>query len=147
MSKIKERNIVTVVMVCLLSVVLLFPSDVSAVGRGISVGTRQATPWMVYIALYSGELEISSTGLATCMGEVQGKSGVTSTYVKVALQKYINGDWHNYKIWQETNARSYTIVSETYQVMPGTYRVEMTCSANTETKTYTTPSQTYVLPD
>lgn len=140
MKKIKKLC-VAVLCFSLLCSVTFMPNRVSAAGDN----TQISMPWMVYISLYSGELEISSSGLATCIGEVRGKNNVTTTSVTVKLQRYINGDWYNYKIWSETNQDIITVIAETYQVMPGTYRVEMTCSANTETKTYITPSQTYAV--
>lgn len=48
---------------------------------------------MTYILTYGTQLSISDTGIASVKGEVKGKSGVTSAYVKVILQKYESGKW------------------------------------------------------
>ena len=74
---------------------------------------------------------------------VRGKSGVTSTYVKVTLQKSESGSWKDVKSWEDSNNTRSTTIAETYQVSKGEYRVTMTCSANTETKTATSASRTY----
>ncbi len=104
---------------------------------------KQVEPRMTYISIYKTELSISSSGVATVTGEVRGKTGVTSTYVKVILQKYVSGRWIDVEDWSDSQSGRSAFVSETYQVGRGTYRTYMTCSANTETKTTTSAERTY----
>ena len=105
--------------------------------------TQAVEPRMTSIFSYSTELSISSNGVATITGAVNGKSGVTNTYVKVTLQKSQSGKWVDVKSWEDASSNRSASVSETYQVSRGTYRVTMTCSANTETKTLTSSEKTY----
>lgn len=100
-------------------------------------------PRLAYISTYSTELVISNIGLATITGEVRGKTGVTNAYVKVTLQKYASGDWVDVEDWEDSSNGRNAFISETYQVTRGTYRVVMTCSANSETKTATSAQRTY----
>lgn len=98
---------------------------------------------MTYIYSYSTELSISSDGVATVTGMIRGKSGVTSTYVEVTLQKSESGKWVDVESWEDSSSTRSVTVVETYQVSRGTYRVTMTCSANGETKTATSAERTY----
>lgn len=105
---------------------------------GINAETR-----MAYIQSYKVELTISNSGVASVTGVVTGKLNVTTTSVEVILQKYVSGDWVDVESWEESNNSFRTSIAETYQVSKGTYRVVMTCSANTETKTATSAQRTY----
>lgn len=103
----------------------------------------QIQPRMLYIARYDTDLVISSSGTATVSGYVQGMSGVSSTSVKVTLQKNESGSWVTVKYWEKTSNSRTTSISESYQVSKGSYRVVMTCRANSETKTVTSGTKTY----
>ena len=99
---------------------------------------------MTYIASYSTDLSISSTGLASVSGRVRGKSGVTSTYVKCTLQMSVGGSWVDVKTWEDVSSTPGATVAVDYQLSSrGTYRVYMECRANTEEKTGTSPYRTY----
>ena len=128
------KKLCKVVVLCLC--ILVGTSMVSIVSYAKEVVTY-VEPRLAYISTYNTELVISNTGLATITGEVRGKTGVTNAYVKVTLQKYASGDWEDSR-----NGRN-VFISETYQVTRGTYRVVMTCSANSETKTATSAQRTY----
>lgn len=116
-------------------------SPVTVYANEISV--QPVEPRMTYIYSYSTDLSISSSGVATITGMVRGKSDVTSTYVKVTLQKKVSGKWSDVKSWTTSSSTRSATVAETYQVSKGTYRVTMTCSANSETKTATSAERTY----
>lgn len=60
----------------------------------------QIEPRMTSISTYSTELSISSDGVASISGFVRGKSGVTSTYVEVTLQKSVSGGWVDVVSWE-----------------------------------------------
>lgn len=99
---------------------------------------------MTYIASYSTDLNITSTGLATVSGRVRGKSDVTSTYVKCTLQRSVGGGWVDVKSWEDSSSTPGATVIVDYQLSSrGTYRVYMECRANTEEKTGTSPYRTY----
>lgn len=138
MKKLKKIFKVAILSICLFWGGLVVPTTSYA-----KVTEAQIEPRMTYISACSTELVISNTGLATITGEVRGKSGVTSAYVKVTLQKYVSGDWVDVEDWEDSRSGRNAFVSETYQVTQGTYRVEMTCSANTETKTVTSAERSY----
>lgn len=124
---------------CILVCSFALPLTVSAQG----MDTQAVEPRMTSIFSYSTELSISSDGTATITGIVRGKAGVTSTYVKVTLQKSESGKWVDVKSWEDSSGSRSATVSETYQVSSGTYRVIMTCSADAETKTLTSSEKTY----
>lgn len=138
MNNLKNLCKGAVLGVCLLVSGLMVPTISHA-----KVPETQAEIQMTYISGYSTELVISSSGLATITGEVRGKSGVTSTFIKVTLQQYVSGTWVDVEDWEASSSGSNAFISETYQVTKGTYRVTMTCSANTETKTATSATRTY----
>ncbi len=101
-------------------------------------------PRMTYIALYSTDLSISSTGLASVTGRVRGQPGVTSTYVKCTLQMSVGGGWVDVKTWEDSSSTPGATVAVDYQLSSrGTYRVYMECRANTEEKTGTSAYRTY----
>lgn len=102
----------------------------------------QIEPRMTSINAYHTELSISSAGVASISGYVRGKSGVTSAYVEVTLQKKVSGEWIDVESWEDSGTRNAS-VAETYSVSRGTYRVVMTCSADEETKTATSAERTY----
>ena len=99
---------------------------------------------MTYILSYTTDLSISSTGLATVTGNVRGKSGVTSSYVKCTLQMSVGGGWVDVKSWEDLSSTPNATVGVDYQLSSrGTYRVYMECRANTEEKTGTSAYRTY----
>lgn len=124
---------------CMLICGAVSPIKVSAKEANI----QMVEPRMTYIYSYSTELSISSDGVATVTGMIRGKSGVTSTYVEVTLQKSESGKWVDVESWEDSSSTRSVTVVETYQVSRGTYRVTMTCSANGETKTATSAERTY----
>lgn len=139
MRIIQKKCTILVVCMCLLFCGTISPIKVFAKEVIIPV----VNPRMAYIYSYSTDISISNDGVATITGMVRGKAGVTSTYVKVTLQKKESENWKDVKSWEDSsNTRSATI-AETYQVSKGKYRVTMTCSANNETKTATSAERTY----
>lgn len=113
----------------------------------LSAYEKEATvliePRMDSISTYGTELSISSAGVASISGFVRGKSGVTSTYVEVTLQKKVSGEWIDVETWEDSSSTRSTSVAETYQVSRGAYRVTVTCSADGERKTATSAERTY----
>lgn len=106
--------------------------------------TGVAESRMTYITTYTTDLGISDTGVASIIGIVRGKAGVTSTYVKCTLQMSIGGGWVDVKTWEVSSTTNGATISETYQLSSrGTYRVYMECRANTEEKTGTSAYRTY----
>ena len=139
MRRIWKKCNVLAVCICLLFCGVISPIEVFANDATVSA----VEPRMTYIYSYSTDVSISSDGVATITGMVRGKSGVTSTYVKEKKKKSESGSWKDVKSWEDSNNTRSTTIAETYQVSKGEYRVTMTCSANTETKTATSASRTY----
>lgn len=98
---------------------------------------------MTYIISYAADLSISSSGEASITGYVRGKSGVTSTYVCATLQKQSGDDWIDVESWEDSSTNRNLSIVETYSVSRGTYRVVVTVTANTETKTTVSATRTY----
>ena len=122
---------------CRLAVICIFmlfcemvvPVSVHAAETNVQIDSR-----MTSISTYSTELSIFS---ASITGFVRGKTGVTSTYVKVTPQKKVSGVWIDVESWEDSSNTRSTTITETYQISRGTYRVSMTCSADGETKIVT----------
>lgn len=106
--------------------------------------TAQIEPRMTYISACNTTLSISEGGVATISGYVQGKAGVTYTYAKATLQIWISNKWVDVKSWEESSNSRSTTISETYQLSSiGTYKVVMTCTANSESVTTYSDNVTY----
>lgn len=138
MKRIKKIIQIVTLCMCIFAGGCLIP--ISSHAQEIKVGVE---PRMSYISTYSTNLAISDDGIASIKGEVKGKVGVTSAYVKVTLQKYELGKWVDVESWEDSrNGRSAIVVVD-YQVSKGTYRTVMVCSADTESKTATSALSTY----
>lgn len=138
MQKLVKLCTVIIVSICMMWSGLSMPLVVHA-EDGNSMESR-----MAYISLYSTELSITSTGVASISGIVRGKPDVTSTYVKCTLQMSVGGGWVDVKSWESSSTTFAATVAETYQLSSrGTYRVSMECRANTEEKSGTSAYRTY----
>lgn len=74
---------------------------------------------------------------------MRGKSDVTSTYVSATLQKKSGNAWIDVEFWEDSSTEKNLSIVETYSVSRGTYRLVVTVSANTETKTAISGERTY----
>lgn len=128
------------IMVCVCMLVCGFALPITSFAKGTGM---RAEPRMTYITTYNTRLSISDEGTATVYGQVNGKTGVTYTYVKVTLQQSVSGVWVDVESWEASSDSRSATVAETYQVSRGTYRTVMTCSANGETKSQTSAERTY----
>lgn len=108
-----------------------------------TIKAEAVEPRMTYIISYAADLSISSSGEASITGYVRGKGDVTSTYVCATLQKQSGEDWIDVESWEDSSTKKNLSVVETYSVPRGTYRVVVTVTANTETKTATSATKTY----
>lgn len=100
-------------------------------------------PRMTYIISYSADLYISDSGEASITGYVRGKGDVTSTYVSATLQRKSGSYWIDVESWEDSGTGRNLSVVETYSVSRGTYRLVVTVTANTETKTAISDERTY----
>lgn len=98
---------------------------------------------MESIMTYSTSLSISSSGKASVNAYVNGKSGVSYTYVKAVLQKQTASGWQEVESWKTSSNGRSSAIAETYQVSKGTYRVVASFIADSENKSMTTASKTY----
>ncbi|MBO5324724.1 MAG: hypothetical protein J6A80_00695 [Lachnospiraceae bacterium] len=138
MKKIVKFIIVTTLCISCLTGMMSLPIVVNAEEE------PQVESRMTYIASYSTDLSISSTGVASITGRVRGKTGVTSSYVKCTLQMSVGGGWVDVKSWEDSSSTPNATVGVDYQLSSrGTYRVSMECRANTEEKTGTSAYRTY----
>lgn len=108
-----------------------------------TIKAEAVEPRMTYIISYAADLSISSSGEASITGYVRGKGDVTSTYVCATLQKQSGEDWVDVESWEDSSTKKNLLVVETYSVSRGTYRVVVTVTANTETKTAISATKTY----
>ncbi len=131
---------VTGVVVCVCMLLCGGVSPITAVAKEANI---QIEPRLAYISAYNVQLSISDNGVATITGSVMGKAGVTHTYVKVTLQKSESGTWTDVESWEASSDSRKSSVDTTYQVSRGTYRLVMTCSANSESTSATSATKTY----
>jgi hypothetical protein len=108
-----------------------------------TIKVEAVEPRMTYIISYSSDLYISDSGEASITGYVRGKGDVTSTYVSATLQRKSGNDWIDVESWEDSSTKSSLSIMETYSVSRGTYRLVVTVTANTETKTAISDEKTY----
>ncbi len=108
-----------------------------------AIRTEAMEPRMTYIISYSADLYISDSGEASITGYVRGKGDVTSTYVSATLQRKSGNYWIDVESWEDSSTERNLSVVETYSVSRGTYRLVVTVTANTETKTAISDERTY----
>ena len=138
MKRIKKFLTVTGVCICMLFGSMAMPITAHA------EATTRVESRMDYIFMYTNDLTISDSGLASISGMIRGKSGVTSTYVKCTLQLCVSGKWVDVKSWEKSSNTFDATIGETYQLFShGSYRVYMVCRANTEEKTLISATRTY----
>ena len=134
------KRIWSIAVICALVLLCGVSLKVSAHEENVNM---RIEPRMSSISTYGTELSISSEGIASVSGFVRGKAGVSSTYVKVTLQKKVSEKWTDINSWEDTNNARSTSIAQTYRVSKGIYRVSMTCSADSETKITTSAERTY----
>lgn len=108
-----------------------------------AIRTEAMESRMTYIISYSADLYISNSGEASITGYVRGKGDVTSTYVSATLQRKSGNYWIDVESWEDSSTERNLSVVETYSVSRGTYRLVVTVTANTETKTAISDERTY----
>ena len=108
-----------------------------------TIKVEAVEPRMTYIISYSSDLYISDSGEASITGYVRGKGDVTSTYVSATLQRKSGNDWIDVESREDSSTKSSLSIMETYSVSRGTYRLVVTVTANTETKTAISDEKTY----
>jgi hypothetical protein len=122
-----KRKIVTIgigFFIALSSATTAMPTFASE-GRG-SVYTDSfsvITPDYVNINKASSSLSITG-GKAKIRGVVQRTPSAKSIYLCCTLQKYSNGSWEDVETWTDSTTGSSILISESYSVNRGKYRVK-----------------------
>lgn len=101
------------------------------------------SPKMTNINSHGVNLSISETGSASIYGYIYAQPSVTSTSIRITLQRNILGIWFDVTSWNSSSEATYLTISKTYQVSHGKYRVVMNCSADSETQSSTSGECTY----
>lgn len=101
----------------------------------------EITPFLTYISSYNCKLEISK-GNAECTSYVNGNSKVTNTKIVMKLQKLSSGSWGTIGTWIKTGDSS-CYLEKSKEITRGTYRLYCTFTADSETVTKKTDSETY----
>lgn len=79
-----------------------------------------------YVSDATCSISITS-GTATVVSKVKGRSGTTSISVIVYLESYYDGEWHSYNYWTYSGVNQNN--SDTTTVGAGIYRVRMSVTA------------------
>lgn len=111
------------VSICL-TVLLLFLALCIPVGAAVASEENIMEPRYTHFTVVSINLSIDSLGCATATGTIQGRPGVT-TGIKAVLQKYnsSNGTWSDIKTFNASSTDYNCLLSGSYYVARGTYRV------------------------
>lgn len=105
------------------------------------MGNYTAIARNAVIRTCSASLAISN-GKATCNGTGSAYASMaSSTKITMYLQKY-GSSWSNVTSWSTTSSGT-AILSKTYSVSSGKYRVKVVCSAGGETVTVYSTTKTY----
>jgi hypothetical protein len=107
----------------LLFLTALYPAAVMAAEETTSEQESTVSIQYVYINQASTSLTISPDGTASIYGYVQRTPSGSSIQITSTLQQYSNGSWLNIKSWSEYSTSWSALISETYPVNRGTYRV------------------------
>ena len=125
-----------------LCVCLTFFCSSPVTSYALEASNGSISPRFTYISYYRLELTIDN-GNARIVGELNGKSDVTESYIKCNLEKLTGSTyWMQIKSFSKTGTKGVTLI-EYYPVERGTYRVMGTFRCNTETQTAYSPNQTY----
>lgn len=79
-----------------------------------------------YVSDATCSISITS-GTATVVSKVKGRSGTSSISVIVYLESYYDGEWHSYNYWTYSGVNQNN--SDTTMVGAGIYRVRMSVTA------------------
>lgn len=111
------------VSVCL-TVLLLLLTLCTPVSAAVSPEKNSVSPRYTHFSAVSINLSIDSLGCATATGLIQGRPGIT-TGIKAVLQKYnsSNGTWSDIKTFNSSSTSFNCVLSGSYYVARGTYRV------------------------
>lgn len=106
------------------SVLFLLLTLCAPVNAAMTSEEDVVTPRYTHFAVVSINLSIDSLGCATATGTIQGRPGVT-TGIKAVLQKYnsSNGTWSDIKTFNSSSTSFNCVLSGSYYVARGTYRV------------------------
>ena len=104
------------------------PAFASSVTQS-SVSSPPITVLFVYINTASSTLTISN-GNATIRGYVQKTPSGNSIELTSTLELYSAGSWYAVESWSTYSTSSSALISETYQVSKGTYRVATDYTVN-----------------
>ena len=109
--------------VCL-TVLLLLLTLCAPVSAAAAPKEEIVTPRYTHFGAVSINLSIDALGCATATGVIQGRPGVT-TGIKAVLQKYnsSNGTWSDIKTFNASSTDYNCLLSGSYYVARGTYRV------------------------
>lgn len=128
------------VMLCM---VAMLTTQITVQAKEFDNPEMARTTRMESIASYGADLSISSSGKASVNAYVNGKSGVSYTYISATLQKKTSSGWKEVETWVTSNDGRSAAIAEVYQVSKGTYRVVASFVANSESKSMTTANKTY----
>lgn len=131
-----------IVLSCVSAATPTFASE----SRAYTTSYSMITPDYVNINKSSSSLSITG-GKANIKGTVQRTPSGNSIYLRCTLQKYSNGSWEDVETWADSTTSSSIIISESYSVNKGKYRVEAYYSVNgskvTEVDTIYSKTVTY----
>ena len=128
-----------------MSVVILLSVGVWC-GTTVSAEETQVQPRLSYTNFTFTGLDITTSGVAYCLANVEGYDGITTKiHIKMTLQKYTVLWWSNQQTWEGTFNDVVGTLNTTTTVGSGRYRVKAvyTVYSGSNSEQITSYSQEY----
>ena len=108
----------------MMSLVLLLSVSVWG-GATVSAEATPVQPRLSYTNYTFTGLDITTSGVAYCLADVEGYDGITTkVHIKMTLQKHTVLWWSNQETWEGTVYDVVGTLNEVVSVGKGTYRVK-----------------------
>ena len=108
----------------MMSLVLLLSVSVWG-GATVSAEATPVQPRLSYTNYTFTGLDITTSGVAYCLADVEGYDGITTkVHIKMTLQKHTVLWWSNQETWEGTFYDVVGTLNEVVSVGKGTYRVK-----------------------
>ena len=115
----KVRSLISLLM----SLMLLL--SIGVCGGAVSAEETAVQPRFSYTNYTATALDITTSGVAYCLADVEGYDGITTkVHIKMTLQKHTLLWWSNQETWEGTFYDVVGTLNEVVSVGKGTYRVK-----------------------
>lgn len=125
-NSMKIRKLTAMLMATLMMTMLQFNAFAMAYGE------TEIVPKYIHVRMVNTDLEIDSSGMATCKATVNLRSATSDVSIVVALYKKDGSSWRKVTSWsQSSSGRVRLELVKTKTVAHGTYKVVLTGTVTT----------------